>query len=165
MISENIKLHQNRNFYSKKWKLETIIWISIAVLLSMVFLIIIGAGPLSKKTIGSKEEGFIVELQTMLRYKRAFSLNFSVNPPYPGKDYRIRINKGFLKNMSTIKIMPEPEVTFIGKDDYIFSFNIPEPTKETRIVFYLEPVVTGITKLIVVQENGKVMETDAFIYP
>lgn len=159
------ELQRNKNFQKKSDKAERITVMIMAVLIIMALVLIIGIGPLSKKTLGSAEEGFKVEFQTLLRYKKEVPMKITVKSDFNNKDCKIRINKNFLKGMITEKIIPEPKITFIGKDDYIFSFASNAPSSATTIAFYMKPATIGNKKLIIGEENGELKEMDIFIYP
>ncbi len=146
-------------------KVEKTIIIIMSAIIVLTFLLIVAAGPLSKKILGSSKVGCEVEFQRLLRHKRVFPLKIKFSPVSLSADYRIRINKCFFNSMKTIRIVPEPDVTFIGKTDYLFSFNKADFDDQAIVVFYVKPLITGNTKLVIGNENGLSKEMDVFIYP
>ena len=160
-----LELEQDNDFQEKNWKAERVAWIIMTLIIIAALSGILGIGPLSKRTLGSAEEGFKVEFHSLLRYRKEVPMRITIKPNIYSTDYRIRINKTFLKGMTTEKIVPEPEITYIGKDDYIYSFRLVDATAETTIAFYMKPETTGNKKLIIGEENGESKEMDIFIYP
>ncbi len=152
-------------FRQEKGKAEKIATMILFGIILSIFFFIVFSGPLSKRTLGSLEEGFSVQTKSLLRYKRAFPMEILIKPVSFEKDYRISINKCYLKTMNIIKISPEPRITLIGENDYIFSFDLPNHPSNNKITFFMKPITTGNARLVIGQENGISKEMNVFICP
>jgi hypothetical protein len=146
-------------------RVERTAWAIMVLIICAALTGSIGVGQLTKKILGTEEEGFLLEFNTMLRYKQETILKFTVFPQERSRSFGIKVNKAFFKGMATEKIVPEPYETLIGKEDYIFNFLRSDHSNPNDIFFHLKPIEFGKRKLIAGKDGKAPQEMEVFIYP
>jgi hypothetical protein len=165
MDSAGFECKEGVRSQKKNWKSEFTGWAVLMLILLIILIGLFGFGPISKKKIGSVEEGFLIEFQSILRYRKETPLKFTVTSSIHSKHVGISVNKEFFKGITTEKIIPEPYETLIGSEDYIFNFSFPNIDDPSTISFYLKPNDFGRKILRVGKEGETPKEMEIFIYP
>jgi hypothetical protein len=133
----------------KAISVESAGWAIMMTIMVAALIGISGFGPIIKVTVGTPQEGMMVETHSALQKGKPADIKVSYSPSNGQRRVNIRINKGFMRDMTTESIVPEPDVTYIAPEEYIYSFKLSQGTGPSSVVFRIRPKSTGEKSLIV----------------
>jgi hypothetical protein len=162
----DLEISQDLQFQQREWKVETVGWIIMALLLIAALLGLLGSGPLSSQTAGERDSDLWVEYNRFTRYQAPESLKVHVRP-VGGSDGQARLwlNREFANKVELNDIEPEPERVEAWPDRLVYVFNLPEPGQVSTLIFHYEADEFGPTPVHLGLEGGPELNFNQFYFP
>lgn len=149
----------------KTWVIERIAWVILLIFILAGFAGFFGRGGVSKRTIGSEEEGMKVEYEKFLRYHTGDQLRITVYRPVQDKMLRLWISDDFRKKVLIDHINPSPEKVEFEKNGTIYYFNVGDGSGPKLVNFYIKPEQNGNIHSTIKDMDGSSISISQFIFP
>jgi hypothetical protein len=149
----------------KTWVIERVAWVIFLIFLLAGFAGFFGRGGVSKRTIGSENEGMKVEYEKFLRYHTEEQLRVTVYRKIQDKMLGIWISADFSKKVQIGEISPEPEKVEFEKNGTVYYFNVANGAEPKQVTFYIKPEQNGNINATIKDMEGTSFSISQFIFP
>jgi hypothetical protein len=158
--SKSLQLDDKIDLHRKGWRLQSILWILIALFVLAAGLGLFGGGVLSKQTIGEKKSGVWLEYDRFSRKHAASKLELhllgAANTPS-----QIIIPSSYLNKFQIEAITPTPNTIATKNEGIIYGFTAEGPF---TVIFHLKPEAIGKVEGNMLL-NHQAFHVSHFIYP
>ena len=161
-----LELEEDLAFQRKSWRAERVSWGLLGLTLLVALTGLLGHGPLSAGTGGTRGSDFWVEYQRFPRYQTSEALRFHVGPAAAGgRPIQLWIGAGYLRDTEIVSIVPQPERAIPGTERITFAFAAPPAGQGAEITFELRADAYGPRTARVGLADGPAFDLGLFVYP
>lgn len=164
--TEDIETGCDLPFEQRWWRLQSICWLILSLLLVGGVAGVFGHGPLSKATVCVPGSKLRVRYDRLARRETPAVLQLRLEKSALSSDpVRIRLNRALVDQMQLKQIVPAPLATEPLADGARFLFKI-DPTRDSAIILFTEnPSSPGIVEAEVTIDGAEPVRFRQFVFP
>jgi hypothetical protein len=137
---DGLQINQDVPYQRKEWRVQRIIWVFVTALLIAALAGLLGPGPLSSTSAGTR--AFRVEYLRFARWQAPQSLVVSADTA-GATTLQLAFSRSFLGSMQVQQITPQPANAKVSGANFIYTFDVTGPGTATDVTFSLQPTSLG----------------------
>lgn len=140
----DLDIDQDLRFQRREWRFERAAWAAMFLLVVAALLGLLGAGPLSDRTVSSDDGRLAVEHERFLNLHTDTTLTVRVAGDLTSDGtFRLAVDNDYLAGVEVTGITPEPERQEAADDRTAFVFRVADPGRPARVTIRLQPIRPG----------------------
>lgn len=163
---DDLEINQDLGVQRKTWVLQRIGWGGMALIVLAALGGVFGSGPLARMDVSDDRHTFRLEYDRFGRYEGETALRLVLSPETTKTGrVTVEINRAYWAGQAVEHITPEPLVSSLGIDGFVYMFETKAPSTPAVITFRLRPEYLGaLDGRIRVNEAGPV-HFHQFMFP
>jgi len=163
---DDLELNQDLDLQRKTWTVQRIGWGGMALIVSAALAGVFGSGPLARTEMTDNPQTVRLLYDRFGRYEGELVLQLVLTPETTKSNrVTVEINRTYWTSHAVEHVIPEPLISSIGTDGFLYTFETNAPSTPAVIVFRLRPKYIGAL-------DGRIRVNDAgplrfhqFIFP
>jgi hypothetical protein len=162
----DLEINQNLDVQRTTWTLQRIGWGGMALIVLAALSGMFGSGPLATTEVTDERGTFRLLYDRFGRYESESVLRLVLNPETT-KTHRVtvEIDRAYWTSHAVEQITPEPLLSGIGIDGFLYTFETDAPSAPTVIVFRLRPKYLGAMDGRIRVNETVPLQFHQFMYP
>ena len=162
----DLEINQNLDVQRKTWTLQRIGWGGMALIVLAALSGVFGSGPLARTEVLDDQQTFRLLHDRFGRYEGELVLQLLLTPEATKTNRAtIEIDRTYWASHAVEQITPEPLMTSIGNDGFLYTFEINAPSTPAMIAFRLRPKYLGALDGRIRVNDGGPLQFHQFIFP
>jgi len=163
-VNGEVAVGEDLDFQRKWWRFENAAWLVFSLIIILDLAGLFGRGPLAKAERRSSDGTLDVKYERIERTDSPsiLTLQFGAQAIQDGK-IKLYISQSLVKGLGTQRVIPEPEITTVGKAGLTYTFSASEPPASVDLA--LEPSGPGIYDFVVGVVGDQPVHAKIFVVP
>lgn len=162
----DLDLNQDLDLQRKTWTVQRIGWSGMALIVLAALAGVFGSGPLARTEVTDNPQTFRLSYDRFGRYEGELVLQVVLTPETTKTNrVTVEIDRTYWISHAVEHITPEPLISSIGIDGFLYTFETNTPSTPAVIVFRLRPKYIGAMEgRIRVNDSGP-LRFHQFMFP
>lgn len=140
----DLDLNQDLDLQRKTWTIQRIGWSGMALIVLAALAGVFGSGPLARTEVTDNPQTFRLSYDRFGRYEGELVLQVVLTPETTKTNrVTVEIDGTYWISHAVEHITPEPLISSIGIDGFLYAFETNTPSTPAVIVFRLRPKYIG----------------------
>jgi hypothetical protein len=164
MADDGIQIDSSIEYQYRKWRVERVGWVVMAVLLVLVFLGITGQGFLSERSARSADGRVQVDYDALMRKQARDQLQVRAAVT-PGEPVRLALPNDFFDKLAIEAISPEPDTVTTDGEIRTYEFSPSPGATSIEVAIAVRPQYAGSVSGEVLLLPGSSAGMSAWVLP
>ena len=139
-----LEIEDDPRFQRREWRLQHLGWWMLSLLIGASVLGVFGSGPLSETRAGEPGTALWLEYDRFVRVGAPNRISVHLGAAPAERPVReVRFDRAYFDSLRINRITPEPQHVEVDGDDARLLFAVEPTSRETIVVFDVEPLVAG----------------------
>ncbi|MGQ0811894.1 MAG: hypothetical protein ACT4OO_11820 [Nitrospiraceae bacterium] len=160
----DIDLNDDMDFQRRTWKVQRMGWAFIALILLAAMLGVMGAGLLSRTTVGDAGGTTSVDYERFGRIESPMVLRVHARSSEDGRVH-VWFDQEYLAHVQLERVVPEPEAGLTTSERVGFVFQAAAPSQLVTVTFHMKMLQSGRVSGHIGTAEPVSLRIQHFIYP
>lgn len=162
----DLEFTQDLDLQRKTWTVQRIGWGSMALIVLAALAGVFGSGPLARTEVADNSQTFRLLYDRFGRYEGELVLQLVLTPETTKSNrVTVEIDRAYWTGHAVEHITPEPLISSIGIDGFLYTFETSAPSVPAIIVFRLRPKYFGAMDGRIRVNNAGPLRFHQFMFP
>lgn len=162
----DLELNQDLDLQRKTWTVQRIGWGGMALIVVAALAGVFGSGPLTRTEVTDNPQTFRLLYDRFGRYEGELVLQLVLSPETTTSNrVTVEIDRTYWTGHAVEHITPEPLISSIGIDGFLYTFETNAPSTPSVIVFRLRPKSIGAMDGRIRVNNAGPLRFHQFMFP
>ena len=162
----DLEINQDLDLQRKTWTVQRIGWGGMALIVLAALAGVFGSGPLARTEITDHPQTFRLSYDRFGRYEGELVLQLVLSPETTTSNrVTVEIDRTYWTGHAVEHITPEPLISSIGIDGFLYTFETNAPSTPSVIVFRLRPKSIGAMDGLIRVNNAGPLRFHQFMFP